>query len=43
MSSVTSNEIKKALAKKHGDREFFITECKNGPTGVSRAWSGAIP
>lgn len=34
MSVVTSNEIKKALAKKHGNREFFITECKNGPTGT---------
>jgi len=31
---VTSSDIKKALAKKHGDREFFITECKNGPTGT---------
>jgi len=28
----TSNEIKIALAKKHGNSEFFITECKNGPT-----------
>lgn len=34
MPEVTSNEIKAALAKKHGDREFFITECKNGPTGT---------
>ncbi|WP_339060066.1 MmcB family DNA repair protein [Tepidibacillus marianensis] len=31
---VTSSDIKKALAKKHRDREFFITECKNGPTGT---------
>ena len=31
---VTSSDIKKALAKKHGDREFFITDCKNGPTGT---------
>lgn len=30
---VTSNDIKKALAKKHGDREFFMTECKSGSTG----------
>lgn len=35
MQEVTSNQIKAALAKKHGDREFFITECKNGPTGVA--------
>jgi len=34
VSNVTSTDIKKALAKKHGDREFFITECKNGPTGT---------
>lgn len=32
MSEVTSNQIKSALAKKHGEREFFMTECKNGPT-----------
>lgn len=32
MSEVTSTDIKKALAKRHGDREFFIAECKNGPT-----------
>lgn len=25
-------EIKQALAKRHGNREFFITECKTGPT-----------
>jgi hypothetical protein len=31
--AVSSFDIKKALAKKHGEREFFITECKNGPTG----------
>lgn len=36
MSRITSNEIKMALAEKHGNREFFITECKNGPTGVAR-------
>lgn len=36
MAKVTAYEIKKALGKKHGDREFFITECKNGPTGVAR-------
>ena len=34
MSNVTSYEIKEALARKHGDREFFMTEVKNGPTGV---------
>lgn len=34
MKDVTSSDIKIALSKKHGDREFFITECKNGPTGV---------
>lgn len=34
MSEVTSNQIKEALAKKHGEREFFMTEVKNGPTGV---------
>lgn len=34
MSNVTSYEIKAALSKKHGSREFFITECKNGPTGT---------
>lgn len=28
---VTSFDIKQALARKH-NREFFITECKNGPT-----------
>lgn len=32
MTNVTSKEIKAALAKMHGDREFFMTECKNGPT-----------
>ncbi len=32
MNEVTSNQIKAALAKKHGEREFFIAECKNGPT-----------
>jgi hypothetical protein len=36
MAKVTAFEIKKALGKRHGDREFFITECKNGPTGVAR-------
>jgi hypothetical protein len=34
MSDVSSLEIKAALAKKHGNREFFITECKNGPSGT---------
>lgn len=34
MSEVTSNQIKAALAKKHGEREFFMAEVKNGPTGV---------
>lgn len=34
MSNVTSYEIKEALARKHGNREFFMTEVKNGPTGV---------
>jgi hypothetical protein len=34
VSDVTSNQIKAALAKKHGDREFFMTEVKNGPSGV---------
>ena len=33
-TAATSSDIKKALAKKHGEREFFITECKNGPTGT---------
>jgi hypothetical protein len=33
MQNVSALEIKKALAKKHGNREFFITECKTGPTG----------
>jgi hypothetical protein len=32
MSAVTSSDIKMALAKRHGNREFFITECKTGPT-----------
>ncbi|MDF2842496.1 MAG: hypothetical protein K0R00_922 [Herbinix sp.] len=32
MGEVSSNDIKKALARKHEEREFFITECKNGPT-----------
>lgn len=36
MDRVTAFEIKKALGKRHGDREFFITECKNGPTGLAR-------
>jgi len=31
--NVSAFEIKKALAKRHGNREFFITECKTGPTG----------
>ncbi len=34
-TTATSTEIKKALAKKHGEREFFMTEVKNGPTGVA--------
>lgn len=29
---VTSFDIKQALALRHGNREFFITECKTGPT-----------
>lgn len=33
MTNVTAYEIKEALSKKHRC-EFFITECKNGPTGV---------
>ena len=33
MSDVTALDIKRALAKGHGNNEFFITECKNGPTG----------
>lgn len=33
MSEITSYEIKEALARKHRT-EFFMTECKNGPTGV---------
>lgn len=35
MRDVTAYEIKEALSKKHR-QEFFITECKNGPTGVAR-------
>ncbi|MEG1564999.1 MAG: hypothetical protein RR365_14960 [Bacteroides sp.] len=35
MSEVTSYDIKEALARKHGDREFFMTEVKNGATGVA--------
>lgn len=31
MQAVTAFEIKKALGKKHR-KEFFITECKNGPS-----------
>lgn len=34
MSDVTSYEIKEALSRKHGSREFFMTEVKNGPSGV---------
>lgn len=34
MEKVTAFEIKKALGKKHNNKEFFITECKNGPTGT---------
>ena len=34
MSDVTGYDIKAALARKHKNREFFITECKNGPTGT---------
>jgi len=34
LNRVTSFDIKKALANKHDEREFFITECKNGPTGT---------
>ena len=36
MEKITSKDIKLALSRKHGNREFFITECKNGPTGVAR-------
>ncbi len=35
MSKVTARDIKIALAKKH-QTEFFLTEVKNGPTGVAR-------
>lgn len=35
MSEVTARDIKLALAKKH-QTEFFLTEVKNGPTGVAR-------
>lgn len=35
MSEVTARDIKLALAKKH-QTEFFLTEVKNGPTGVVR-------
>lgn len=35
MSEVTARDIKLALAKKH-QTEFFLTEVKNGPTGVTR-------
>lgn len=34
MSEVTARDIKIALAKKHRT-EFFLTECKNGPTHYS--------
>lgn len=34
MSETTSYDIKAALAKRHAGREFFITECKSGPTGT---------
>lgn len=34
MRDVSALDIKKALAKKHGNNEFFITECKTGPTGI---------
>lgn len=34
MSDITSYEIKEALSRKHGSREFFMTEVKNGPSGV---------
>lgn len=30
--NVSALDIKKALAKRHENREFFITECKTGPT-----------
>lgn len=33
MKNVTSYEIKEALSRKHR-YEFFMTEVKNGPTGV---------
>lgn len=34
---VSSGQIKRALAKKHEDKEFFLAECKNGPTHVPDA------
>ena len=33
MGNVQSRHIERALAKKHGNREFFITQCKTGATG----------
>lgn len=32
--SVSEFEITKALTKRHDNREFFITQCKTGPTGT---------
>lgn len=32
MADVTSKDIKLALTKKHENREFFLIECKNGPS-----------
>jgi len=36
-NKVTSADIKIALGIKHGDREFFLTECKSGPTWLHSA------
>lgn len=33
MGNVQSRHIEQALAKKHGNREFFLTQCKTGATG----------
>jgi hypothetical protein len=35
LEKITSGQIKQALARKHGDREFFLTEVKNGPSYVA--------
>lgn len=36
MSEVKSYEIKEALARMHSNREFFMTEVKNGPSYVAK-------